>query len=198
MLVLADGRRLAAPLPWVGPKVVAMSPDERAKWVISASGCGVNWPAAGQASADGALDVWALEEDALYEGALAELREADGDVSALSPRTRSLVALWRLVADVNNGGFMQFLGNWGIAEVYAADAALMEAGADATLAVLRRFWADLGSIAEAEDVNTLNDVYARIDDAVSERISDCDEDFWDTATELTRLVPLHYGPAPSA
>jgi hypothetical protein len=30
------------------------------------------------------------------------------------PVQHELVALWRMEADINNGGFLQFLGNWGV------------------------------------------------------------------------------------
>ena len=126
LLVLDDGRRLAAPLSWVGPKVLAMNAQKRSQWVATADGRGVNWPSAGQTSADGALNVWTLEQDALFEAALAELKAADWKIEQLGSRSRSraLVALWRLVADGYNGGLLQFLGNWGIAEMDAALAAL--------------------------------------------------------------------------
>ncbi|WP_162450994.1 DMP19 family protein [Phytoactinopolyspora mesophila] len=199
LLVLEDGRRLAAPIGWAGPVVAAMDETERAGWVRTDNGTGVNWPAAGQASSDGALDVWALEEDGLYEEALSELKAAEWDVSALSTRSRSLVALWRLIADGNNGGLLQVLGNWGVGEIHAGLAALASIEAARTLAVVREFWKIVGPIAESEGVNTMNDVYTAITGAdLSPRLDEFDEAFWDAAPELTRLVPLHFGPAPSA
>ena len=41
--------------------------------------------------------------------------EADGDLATLSEDwQRELAALWRLEADVNNGGYLQFINNWGL------------------------------------------------------------------------------------
>lgn len=198
LVVLDDGRRLAAPIAWVGPTVAAMNATEQAGWVRTTEGRGVNWPAAGQTSDDGVLDVWTLEQDALFEQGLADLKEAGWDVHVLSPRSRSLVALWRLVADGYNGGLIQLLGNWGVAEVHTALAALAEVGATRTLATVEEFWSLLGPITESAEVTTMDDVYAALSDETTGRLNDIDEAFWDSATELTRLVPLTFGPAPSA
>lgn len=198
LVVLKDGRSLAAPIAWVSPTVVGMDAAGRAGWVLTNEGMGINWPAAGQSSPEGAIDVWTLEQDALFEQALAELAAADWQVSALSPRSRSLVALWRLVADGYNGGLLQFLGNWGIPEIHAALAALAEVGAERTLDVVRTFWEFVGPIAESAEVTTMDDVYAAIARGDSGRLDNIDEEFWEAALELTRRVPLTFGPAPSA
>jgi len=198
LVILEDGRALAAPLGWAGPTVVEMDATGRSGWVLTNEGRGINWPAAGQNSPDGAIDVWTLEQDALFEQALAELAAADWDVSALSPRSRSLVALWRLVADGYNGGLMQLLGNWGIQEIHAVLRALDEVHATQTRSVVRDFWDLVGPIAESDDVTTMDEVYAAVTGERSDRLQEIDEEFWDAALELTRLVPLAFGPAPSA
>ncbi|MFF2273321.1 DUF4375 domain-containing protein [Agromyces sp. NPDC058136] len=199
LLLLDDGRALAAPISWVGTTVAGWGEERRAGWVRTADGRGVNWPDAGQASEDGALNVWVLEQDALFEHALHELADCDWDVALLAPRSRSLVALWRLTADGYNGGLLQFLGNWGTAEVHAALGALAEIGATSTLLVLREFWGHLAPIAESDDVSTIDDVYAAISSAdLSARIDELDERFWEAAEELISLVPRTFGPAPSA
>ena len=198
LLLLEDGRLLAAPFSWVGPTVAAMSPADRLAWVRTPDGRGVNWPAAGQTSEDGALNVWSLEQDALFEEALAELSAAGGAPEGLSARSRSLVALWRLVADGFNGGLLQFLGNWGIDEVSAAQNALAEIDATSTADALREFWSVVGPIAESDEVSTMDDVYASISPELATRLDEIDERFWDAADELTTRVPRSYGPAASA
>lgn len=198
LLVLEDGRSLAAPLSWVSSAVIAMTAPERTQWVSTVDGHGVNWPGAGQTSDEGALNVWSLEQDALFEAALADLKAAGWKVDALSPRSRSLIALWRLVADGYNGGLMQFLGNWGVTEFAAAQQALTECSAMKTAALLHEFWRLVGPIAESDDVSTIDDVYRAISGDLSDRVNALDEQFWATAEELIKLVPLRYGPAESA
>lgn len=198
LLLLDDGRQLVAPLSWVGPKVLAMNAQERSQWVATADGRGVNWPSAGQTSADGALNVWTLEQDALFEAALAELKALDWKADQLNHRSRALVALWRLVADGYNGGLLQFLGNWGMAEMDAALAALAQIRASATLAVVTAFWRLVGPIAQSDEVNTIDDVYRAVAGDLSEQIEELDEQFWEAAEELVQRVPQYFGPAPSA
>lgn len=198
LVLLTDGRSLAAPLSWAGPAVAEMNASERSNWVTTADGRGVNWPAAGQTSDDGAVNVWNLEQDALFEEALAELKDMDWKPEKLSPRSRSLVALWRLVADGYNGGLLQFLGNWGITEVHVALEALTETEATQTSEVLHEFWSVVGPIAESDAISTIDDVYQAISGDLSTRLDELDERFWVAAEELTRRVPITYGPAASA
>ena len=198
LLLLDDGRQLAAPLSWVGPKVLAMNAQERSQWVATADGRGVNWPSAGQTSADGALNVWTLEQDALFEAALAELKALDWKADQLNHRSRALVALWRLVADGYNGGLLQFLCNWGMAEMDAALAALAQIRASATLAVVTAFGRLVGPMAQSDEVNTIDDVYRAVAGDLSEQIEELDEQFWEAAEELVQRVPQYFGPAPSA
>ncbi|GAB2830593.1 DUF4375 domain-containing protein [Comamonas piscis] len=198
LLVLDDGRQLAAPLSWVGPQVVAMDAQERSQWVTTADRRGLNWPSAGQTSVEGALNVWTLEQDALFEAALAELKAADWKIDQINSRSRALVALWRLVADGYNGGLLQFLGNWGMAEMDAALAALADIQASATLDVVAQFWRLVGPIARSEEVSTIDDVYRAVAGELSEQIEELDEQFWEAAEELVKRVPAFFGPAPSA
>ncbi|WP_378144090.1 DUF4375 domain-containing protein [Cnuibacter sp. UC19_7] len=199
LLRLRDGRTLSAPLSWAGPEVASMDDAARARWVCTDDGTGVNWPAVGHSSSEGVISAWALEEDALYEGALNDLRAAHRDVSLLTERSRLLVALWRLVADGCNGGLMQFLGNWGPDEVQVAIEALSVVGAVRTLAVVRAFWDAVAPLAESEAVNTWDGVWEAVENAgLSAHLDDLDAEFWEAAPELTRRVPLYFGPAPSA
>lgn len=197
LLVLEDGRSLAAPLGWVGA-VAGTGPEERARWVATADGRGVNWPDAMPARTDGVLNVWMLEQDALFEQALRDLAAVDGQADELSPRSRSLLALWRLTADGYNGGLLQFVGNWGFTEAEHAREALAAIGADATTGVLDEFLELVEPIAASGEVTTIDDVYRRIAElGLSDRVDEVDEAFWEAAEELITRVPRAFGPAPS-
>ena len=43
IVALRDGREIRAPLQWF-PKLASATPEERAKWEISAAGYGIHWP----------------------------------------------------------------------------------------------------------------------------------------------------------
>ena len=51
---------------------------------------------------------------------------------------RELAALWRLQADVNNGGYLQFLGNWGGESYVYASQGLRKMGANKTADIIDR------------------------------------------------------------
>jgi hypothetical protein len=56
--------------------------------------------------------------------------DRDGRLDSLANEwERELAALWRLEADVNNGAYLQFLGNWGHESYVYASQALKKIGA---------------------------------------------------------------------
>lgn len=44
-VVLADGRRISAPLAWF-PRLLGATPDQRANWELLGDGEGIHWPSA--------------------------------------------------------------------------------------------------------------------------------------------------------
>jgi hypothetical protein len=43
VVILADGRELAAPLAWF-PRLLEATPDQRRNWRLIGSGHGIHWP----------------------------------------------------------------------------------------------------------------------------------------------------------
>ncbi len=107
LLTLADGRRTRQPLRWV-PALFEADAGQRARWVATADGLGVNWPALLPTREAGVVDILNQVWEDRYEAALARLKAAAWTLDALSDEDQLLVALWRMEADINNGGFMQF------------------------------------------------------------------------------------------
>lgn len=62
-VVLADGRRIAVPLAWF-PRLLAASPEERAKFEILGGGIGIHWPE--------------IDEDLSVDGLLRGIRAPGG------------------------------------------------------------------------------------------------------------------------
>ncbi|WP_134736699.1 DMP19 family protein, partial [Proteus mirabilis] len=135
LLTLADGRRTRQPLRWV-PALFEADAGQRARWVATADGLGVNWPALLPAREAGVVDILNQVWEDRYEAALARLKAAAWTLDALSDEDQQLVALWRMEADINNGGFMQFLCNWGDPTCQLALRALQAMGAAKTHAIL--------------------------------------------------------------
>ena len=59
VVLLADGRRLAAPLVWF-PRLLAAGSDDRSNWELIGDGQGIHWPS--------------IDEDLSVEGLLAGVR----------------------------------------------------------------------------------------------------------------------------
>ncbi len=63
----------------------------------------------------------------------------DGQLSSLTETwQRELAALWRLETDVNNGGYLQFLGNWGKESYTISSQALKKIGANKMAQIIDR------------------------------------------------------------
>lgn len=128
LLALADGRRTRQPLRWA-PALFEADAGQRAQWVATADGLGVNWPALLPAREAGVVDILNQVWEDRYDAAMARLKDAGWTLDALSDEDQQLVALWRMEADINNGGFMQFLCNWGDPTCQLALRALQAMGA---------------------------------------------------------------------
>lgn len=181
-LALADGRELAEPIKR-HIRLKSAAPEQRLHWVLTDEDHGLNWPALWQPSAAGMVSVWDLDQDSLYNQAMGALLAAQWDITRISRLQHELVALWRMEADINNGGFLQFLGNWGLANHRLSLEALQD-----MFAVLKRFEE------EPENVD-YSDLPALLTDAEHEQLQELEEAFWDYPEPLNKLVVMHYGPA---
>lgn len=76
--------------------------------------------------------------------------EADGDLATLSEDwQRELASLWRLEADVNNGGYLQFIGNWGLETFTYAVAGLRKINANKMASLVEECQRLVASFADA-------------------------------------------------
>jgi hypothetical protein len=124
---------------------------------------------------------------------MAALQAAGWKLDRLSPTDQELVALWRMEADINNGGFMQFLCNWGDETCQLALQALRKIGAVHMLDVLSRMRALIDRFEASPEVVQLNDVYGAMTEAEQEEMETLDHAFWDYPDPLSRLGLRWYG-----
>ena len=193
-LALADGRELAEPIKR-HIRLESAAPEQRLHWVLTDEDHGLNWPALWQPSPEGMVSVWDLDQDSLYNQAMGALLAAQWDITRISPVQRELVALWRMEADINNGGFMQFLCNWGVPNLEVALQALQKLGATQTHECLQQMFAVIARFEDSPDVTELDQLPALLTEAENDRLQELDEYFWDYPDRLPRLVVQHYGPA---
>ena len=139
------------------------------------------------------LNVRDLLWDAVYERALATLQAAGWQLDSLSPRDQELVALWRMEADINNGGFMQFLCNWGDPTCQLALGALKKIGAERTHAILADMRGLIDRFEESPEVVQLNDIYGAMTEDEQARLEELDEAYFEYPDNLARLGLGYYG-----
>ncbi|MFY1829608.1 DMP19 family protein [Myxococcus fulvus] len=193
LLRLTDGRVLS--LRYGGYiRIHKATPEQRREWVLTEDGRGVNWPALWPPAPEGMVSVWALEQDALYEHALARLQQVHRDLSALPPDERELVALWRMEADINNGGFMQFFCNWGEETCHLAIEALGRIGAQGTRQCLNDMLNIVAHYGETEEMVSLSDLPGMLTPDERDRLYALDQAFWKYPEPLDKAVVRHYAP----
>lgn len=191
-ITLANGRTLATPIRRY-IRVEKATPSERLAWALTEDGHGLNWPALWAPHPQGMVNVWDILQDALYEEALGRLKDAKWKVSAVAKRDYELVALWRAEADINNGGFLQFLGNWGEDNLIVAIASLETIGAKEAARILRAMYAVVEPYGQTEEVVSLAELPGLLSEAERDRLYELDQAFWYYPDPLPRLVVEQYG-----
>ncbi|WP_223783205.1 DUF4375 domain-containing protein [Myxococcus sp. AS-1-15] len=154
----------------------------------------MNWPALWPPAPEGMVSAWAIEQDALYEHALVRLQQVHRDLSALPPDERELVALWRMEADINNGGFMQFFCNWGEETCHLAIEALGRVGAQGTRQCLSDMLNVVAHYGETEEMVSLSDLPGMLTPDERDRLYALDQAFWKYPESLAKAVVRHYAP----
>ena len=193
-LTLADGRSFSEPIKR-HIRLEKATPEQRLQWELTDEDRGLNWPALWKPSDTGMVSVWDIEQDQLYNQALCTLQVVKWDTTLITPAQHELVALWRMEADINNGGFMQFLCNWGAPNLEVALQALQKLGATQAHECLQQMFAVIARFEDSPDVTSLDDLPALLTEAENDRLQELDEAFWDYPDRLPKLVVLHYGPA---
>ena len=195
LLIRAEGRRTRQPLRWA-PALFEANAEQRAQWVTTADGLGVNWPALLPAQERGVVNVPNQVWDDRYEAALARLQSRAWKLDALSDEDQQLVALWRMEADINNGGFMQFLCNWGDPTCQLALRALQAMGATQTHAILAGMRGLLDRLEDDPAIKELTDLYGAMTEQEQEALHAFDEAYFARPEDLARLGLKHFGPEP--
>lgn len=194
-LTLAGGSRHS--VPYRQHRVLEKANSaQRAQWVLVDGGCGIAWPALAQPGEAGLINTYDLAWEASYDAAMALLKQAGWQLDALPSREQDLCALWRLEADMNNGGFIQFFGNWGEANCRIALEALRKIGAHQALAIVQRQRDILQRLEDDPRLQSMQDIYRLLTEAESEELDELDQAFWEYPDRLAPLGLACYGWVP--
>lgn len=190
-LTLSDGRVLREPLKR-HVRLEKATPAQRLAWVLVDDEHGLDWPALWPASEEGMVNVFILCWERLQDEGMAALKAADWQLDALPLREQQLAALWRLEADVNNGGFLQFFCNWGEATCRTATAALADIGALQMHSLVQQMRAVLDRLDGSPKIQALMDLYKQLSPVELDTLETLDEAFWEYPDRLSRLGVLHF------
>lgn len=117
----------------------------------------------------------------------------DGLLSSLpQEREREVAALWRLQADVNNGAYLQFLGNWGRESYEYASRGLKRIHAGRTAALIETCQALVDEHLDCTQ-KSYGDLYKELPESVSARILELSYEFMDYPDDLPTLAIQEYG-----
>jgi hypothetical protein len=116
----------------------------------------------------------------------------DGRLSSLVEEwERELAALWRLEVDVNNGAYLQFLGNWGKESYVYANRALKKIGARKMAAIIDTCQGLVDEHVTCEG-RSLEELRQILPEPVVARIYELSYDFMDYPDDVSQLGMKHY------
>lgn len=188
-LVLASGQRLRD--GWA-PRLAKATRAEREAFVILDEGTSLHWPALFPEGARPHVSVHTLLWEERMNDALARLAAAGHDLSKLDDDDHDVVVLFRLEADVNNGGFMQFLCNWGDDTVQRSLRVLEALGASRMHAIVREMRGILDRLEDDPRITQLWDLYGAMTAEEHARMGELDRAFWAYPDDLPRLAAERY------
>jgi hypothetical protein len=162
-------------------------------WALSDDRSRVEWTTPGGRPVR--LEPSDLLWEALRERTVGRLADAGYQLADLDPRDQRIVALHRLVADVCNGGFLQFYCNWGEEIYQLAIDGLKEIGAQATLELLQPQRAVLDRVLALPDIEEYWQIPALLTEEEHRQVGgELDMRFEATADELAPLAASRYLP----
>ncbi|TDQ78272.1 DMP19 family protein [Sphingobacterium yanglingense] len=114
-----------------------------------------------------------------------KLNDNDGNWDALSEEEQELAALWRLEADMYNGGFLQFFCNWGPLCFEYAIRALTKLQAEECLAILQQQCGIIMRLENNKEIKALWDIPKFLTEDELNEISDVlDLKYWDNQDDI--------------
>ncbi|EKE77800.1 DMP19 family protein [Gallaecimonas xiamenensis] len=121
--------------------------------------------------------------------AVDRLNSMDGDWQRLSGVEQELAALWKLEADMNNGGFVQFFCNWGFDCYQFSRRALNNIQAYDALKIIEKEFAIIDAVF-ARYKNELKeywDIPRYLEEGEIEELNRLDEEFWGYPDDISQL-----------
>jgi len=114
-----------------------------------------------------------------------KLSENNDDWDALSEQEQELAALWKLEADMYNGGFIQFFCNWGYTCYLHAIRSLTRLEAKQALSIIQQQYQIIQRLENDERLKELWDIPKYLTKEERSKISnELDVEYWDNKDNI--------------
>lgn len=136
------------------------------------------------------------EDDPLHHHGLAvveKLSRAGNDWEALDEAEQELAALWKLEADMFNGGFLQFFGNHGMPGLRHALRGLARIGATRSLQLVEAAYGRIVHLEDDPRISSLQDIPSVLSDDEREGVAGLDRAFCQIS-EVSQRFEAHHHP----
>lgn len=116
--------------------------------------------------------------------------EYGGKLEAMPENLQEVVLIWRMEADMYNGGFLQFFCNWGYDNYVATINLLTRIKAVNVLAILQECEAMISVMKDDLRLENYHDIYRYLDEYLSEsqleRLEVLDALYWEDPDQMQR------------
>ena len=123
-------------------------------------------------------------------------KELNGNIDELNQNEREVVRIWRLEADMCNGGFLQFFCNWGYPNFVETQKVLKKIGTNETLAIITECEKIISKAQDDKRIKKLWDVAEILGEYLTEeedkRLDELDEKYWADPDDIQRIGYEHY------
>ena len=118
--------------------------------------------------------------------------EFDGDLSKMTVAEQEVVRIWRLEADMYNGGFMQFFCNWGYENFVETQKVLKKIEAVKSLALITECEKIISKLKDDDRVKALWDIPKYLPEYITEaednRLNELDELYWTNVDDIQKIA----------
>ena len=125
-----------------------------------------------------------------------------GDLSALPILEQEVVRIWRLEADMYNGGFIQFFCNWGYENFQITTQVLAKIGANKSLDIITKAEQIISVVKEDKRIKALWDIPKYLSEYLTtsdfETLDTLDSTYWENPDDLQYLAYKFYLQAPQS
>ncbi|WP_343745285.1 DUF4375 domain-containing protein [Chitinophaga sp.] len=119
-----------------------------------------------------------------------------GKLEQLPEKEQEVVRIWRLEADMYNGGFLQYFCNWGHENFEKTQQILTRLGAVQSLAIITEYEQAITVLKNDERITELWDIPKYMDEYLNEeqqqRLNELDELYWENPDDIQLLGYNYY------